>query len=154
MPINFIFCISNKESLKQQLFENTNDIQNTYMTVLAVHLLFVDKLDARYNQWWAWHLGQSSIQPNQPFKTQTTTRSVQTLNLYFYRKLVTDKAYLLKGISLPMSTKSSDHYAMPLLFLSNVAPLWFNCLLATLTLGRNTSFRNHLIWVTILHQHK
>lgn len=37
--------------LKQQLFQNTNDIQNTYMTVLAVHLLFVDKLDATYNQW-------------------------------------------------------------------------------------------------------
>lgn len=37
--------------LKQKLFQNTNDIQNTYMTVLAVHLLFVDKLDATYNQW-------------------------------------------------------------------------------------------------------
>lgn len=45
------FSLFDKYQLKQQLFQNPNDIQDTYMTVLAVHLLFVDKLDARYNQW-------------------------------------------------------------------------------------------------------
>lgn len=67
----------------------------------------------------------------------------------------TDKAYDLKEISLPISLQNSQTTIfMLLLFLSNVAPFWFNCFLATLTLSRNTSFRNHFIWVTILYQHK
>lgn len=71
------------------------------------------------------------------------------------KPLVTDKAYHLKGISLPLSLQNTQTTIfMLLLFLSNVAPFWFNCFLATLALSRNTSFRNHFIWVTVLYQHK